>query len=85
MGFRDCSVPTRRPYDMYRAHDPIAETTRATLRGREPVMTNELTRRRFLSTGAAASVAALPAPGLATGVAGPAEIPQRKFYPILSD
>lgn len=42
-------------------------------------MTNDLTRCRFLSAGAAASVAALPAPGLASGVAGPAEIPQRKF------
>jgi len=47
-------------------------------------MTNELTRRRFLSAGAAASVAALPAPGLVAGVATPAETPQRKFYAILS-
>lgn len=62
MGFRYCSLPTRRPYDMYRGQDPIAETTRATLRGLEPAMTNELTRRRLLSAGAAASVAALPAP-----------------------
>ena len=41
---------------MYRAHDPIAETTRATLRGQEPALINELTRRRFLSAGAAAKV-----------------------------
>lgn len=47
-------------------------------------MTNELTRRRFLSAGAAASLAALPTPGLAAGVASPTETPQRKFYPILS-
>jgi sugar phosphate isomerase/epimerase len=47
-------------------------------------MTNELTRRQFLSAGAAASVAVLPAPGLAAGLAAPAEMPQRKFYGILS-
>jgi sugar phosphate isomerase/epimerase len=47
-------------------------------------MTNELTRRRFLSAGAAAGVAALPAPRLITVGAGPAEIPPRKFYAILS-
>ena len=47
-------------------------------------MTNELTRRRFLSAGAAASVAALPTPGLVAGVATPAEVPQRKFYAVLS-
>ena len=43
-------------------------------------MTHELTRRQFLSAGAAASVAALPAPGMLAG----AEAPQRKFYAILS-
>jgi len=46
-------------------------------------MTNDLTRRRFLSAGAA-SVAALPAHGLISEVAAPAETPRRKFYPILS-
>ncbi|HXJ92286.1 MAG TPA: TIM barrel protein [Terriglobia bacterium] len=48
-------------------------------------MTNQLTRRRFLSTGAAvASSAVVPAAGLAAGANTPAEPPQRKFYPILS-
>ncbi len=58
--------------------------TRATLHGLEPTMTNELTRRQFLSAGAAASVAALPAPGMLAGAAVPAETPRRKFYAILS-
>jgi sugar phosphate isomerase/epimerase len=47
-------------------------------------MTNELTRRQFLSAGAAASVAALPTPGLVAGVAASAEMPPPKFYAILS-
>ncbi|MGH9640006.1 MAG: sugar phosphate isomerase/epimerase family protein, partial [Bryobacteraceae bacterium] len=47
-------------------------------------MTNKLTRRRFLSSGAAASIAALPASDLAAGVAKPAGIPQRRFYTNLS-
>jgi sugar phosphate isomerase/epimerase len=46
-------------------------------------MTNGLTRRRFLSAGAA-SAAALPAHGLISEVAAPAETPQRKFYTVLS-
>jgi sugar phosphate isomerase/epimerase len=45
-------------------------------------MINELTRRQFLSAGAAASVAALPAPSL--GVTASPDIPQPKFYAILS-
>src|SRR5947208_2572717 len=47
-------------------------------------MTNELTRRQLLSVGAAASVAALPTPGILAGAAAPAEMPGRKFYAILS-
>src|SRR5437016_13263698 len=47
-------------------------------------MTNELTRRQLLSAGAAASVAALPTPGIFAGAAVSAEMPRRKFYPILS-
>jgi sugar phosphate isomerase/epimerase len=47
-------------------------------------MSNELTRRQFLSAGAAASVAALPTPGALAGVEAPAEVPQRRFYSILS-
>ncbi|PYU54164.1 MAG: hypothetical protein DMG56_27520, partial [Acidobacteria bacterium] len=47
-------------------------------------MTNELTRRQLLSAGAAASVAALPSPGILAGAAAPAEMPRRKFYAILS-
>src|SRR5882762_5191225 len=47
-------------------------------------MTNELTRRQLLSIGAAASVAALPTPGILAGAAAPAEMPRRKFYAILS-
>jgi sugar phosphate isomerase/epimerase len=47
-------------------------------------MTNELTRRRFLSAGAAASATAMAIPGLAPRIAMPAETPQRKFYAILS-
>ncbi|MGH9454798.1 MAG: sugar phosphate isomerase/epimerase family protein, partial [Terriglobia bacterium] len=43
-------------------------------------MTHEFTRRQFLSAGAAASVAALPASGMMAG----AEAPQRNFYAILS-
>ena len=49
-------------------------------------MTSQLTRRGFLSIGAAAaSSAALPIPGLtAAGTRTPAETQRRKFYPILS-
>src|SRR5437762_6829838 len=47
-------------------------------------MTNELTRRQLLSAGAAASIAALPTPGIFAGAAVSAEMPRRKFYPILS-
>ena len=47
-------------------------------------MTNELTRRQLLSAGAAASIAALPTPGILAGAAAPAEMPRRKFYAILS-
>jgi sugar phosphate isomerase/epimerase len=46
-------------------------------------MTNDLTRRRFLSTGAA-SLAAVPAHGLISEVAAPAETSRRKFYTVLS-
>ena len=47
-------------------------------------MTNEITRRKFLSAGAAAGVAALPTPGTLAGVKATGERPQRKFYAILS-
>ncbi|HMD96812.1 MAG TPA: TIM barrel protein [Terriglobia bacterium] len=47
-------------------------------------MTNDLTRRQFLSAGAAAGVAALPGSIMLAGAAEPAEMPQRKFYAILS-
>ena len=47
-------------------------------------MTNEITRRQFLSAGAAASIAARPAPGMLAGVESPAERPKRRFYAILS-
>jgi sugar phosphate isomerase/epimerase len=46
-------------------------------------MTNEFTRRQFLTAGATASVATLSASGLAAG-ASVDEMPSRKFYPILS-
>jgi len=46
-------------------------------------MTNDLTRRSFLSAGAA-SLAALPAHGLTSEAAIPAETSQRKFYMVLS-
>src|SRR5947208_8868413 len=62
----------------------ISPETGATLHGLEPTMTNELTRRQLLSVGAAASVAALPTPGILAGAAAPAEMPRRKFYAILS-
>jgi len=45
-------------------------------------MTDRLTRRQLLSRGAAATLAAWPALGTRSGVS--AEIPERKFYPILS-
>src|SRR6516225_9444165 len=60
------------------------DPTHVTLHGVEPTMSNELTRRQFLSAGAAASVAALPTPGALAGVEAPAEVPQRRFYSILS-
>jgi sugar phosphate isomerase/epimerase len=47
-------------------------------------MTNELTRRRFLSTGAAASIAVLPSRSRMPGGTEAAEIPQRRFYTNLS-
>ncbi|MGO9269040.1 MAG: sugar phosphate isomerase/epimerase family protein [Terriglobia bacterium] len=47
-------------------------------------MTNDLTRRQFLSAGAVASVAALPGSDMLAGVAAPAETAQRRFYAILS-
>ena len=46
-------------------------------------MTNELTRRHFISAGAAASIA-LPSRSLFAGAGAPAQTSQRKFYPILS-
>jgi sugar phosphate isomerase/epimerase len=47
-------------------------------------MSNELTRRQFLSAGAAASAAALPTSGMFAGPRSATEAPQRKFYMILS-
>jgi sugar phosphate isomerase/epimerase len=47
-------------------------------------MINEITRRQFLSAGAAASIAARPAPRMLAGVEAPAERPKRRFYAILS-
>jgi len=47
-------------------------------------MTNDLTRRQFLSAGAAASVATLPVSSMLANAAVPGEMPQRKFYAILS-
>jgi sugar phosphate isomerase/epimerase len=47
-------------------------------------MSNELTRRRFLSTGAAASIAALPGRDIVAGVTKPTGTPQRRFYTNLS-
>jgi sugar phosphate isomerase/epimerase len=47
-------------------------------------MINKLSRRRFLSTGAAASIAALPARGVAAGLTDPAGIARRRFYTNLS-
>jgi sugar phosphate isomerase/epimerase len=47
-------------------------------------MTNEITRRKFLSAAASASVAARPAPGMLAGVEPPAEKSNRSFYAILS-
>jgi len=48
------------------------------------LMVNELSRRRFLSTGVAASVAALAAPSMLTGAGRRSEMPQRKFYSNLA-
>ena len=47
-------------------------------------MTDEITRRQFLTAAAGASVAARPAPGMLAGVEPPAEKPNRSFYAILS-
>lgn len=47
-------------------------------------MTNELSRRQFLSTAAAATMAALPAAGMLAKTAAPGEMPQRKFYANLA-
>jgi sugar phosphate isomerase/epimerase len=47
-------------------------------------MINEITRRQFLSAGAAASIAARPAPGMLAAVEAPGERPKRRFYAILS-
>jgi sugar phosphate isomerase/epimerase len=47
-------------------------------------MINKLSRRRFLSTGAAASIAALPARGVVADVTEPAGIGRRRFYTNLS-
>jgi len=47
-------------------------------------MTNEPTRRQFLSAGAAAGTGAMLAPGLSAGLAGSAETRQREHYPFLS-
>jgi sugar phosphate isomerase/epimerase len=47
-------------------------------------MTNEISRRKFLSAGAVAGIAARPARGVLAGVAAPAERPKRSFYAILS-
>ena len=47
-------------------------------------MTNEITRRQFLSAGAAASIAARPARGMLARVEAHAESPKRRFYAILS-
>jgi len=45
---------------------------------------DKVTRREFLSSGAAASVAALPASGLTAEITGRAGMLRRRFYPILS-
>ena len=63
---------------------PAARPTRGTLHRLELSMIHELTRRQLLSAGTAASLAALPTPGILTGAATPAEMPPRTFYPILS-
>jgi sugar phosphate isomerase/epimerase len=47
-------------------------------------MSNEVTRRRFLSVGGAASAAALPASRMFAAPRPATDIPQRKFYMILS-
>ena len=47
-------------------------------------MTNEITRREFLSTGAVATVAAQPASRLLAGVEVSPARPERKFYATLS-
>lgn len=47
-------------------------------------MTNKLTRRHFLSAGAAAGAAALPMPRMLAGVDAPSSMPERKFYTVLS-
>ena len=47
-------------------------------------MTDEITRRQFLSAAAGASIAAGPASGMLAGVDPTAEKPNRSFYAILS-
>jgi sugar phosphate isomerase/epimerase len=47
-------------------------------------MTNEITRRQFFSTGAAASIAARTAPGMLAGVEASSERATRRFYANLS-
>jgi len=47
-------------------------------------MNDDLTRRQFLSAGAAAGVAALPGSDMRAGVAAFAEMPPARFYAILS-
>jgi len=47
-------------------------------------MSTELTRRRFLYTGAAASIAALPSRGVRSHAAEAVETPPRRFYTNLS-
>ncbi len=59
----------------------LPQPIRVTLHDGGPTMTNEITRRQFLSAGAAASLAAQPTPGR---LEASAEIPKRRFYAILS-
>ena len=47
-------------------------------------MTNEITRREFLSAGAAAGYVVRPPPGMLAGVEAPAEKPKHRFYASLS-
>jgi sugar phosphate isomerase/epimerase len=47
-------------------------------------MTDEVTRRQFLSAGTAAGVTALARSSMLAGEPAPTEMPQRRFYAILS-